>query len=112
IVKEQIWDLKIVDNQLFVATSEGIYKTSNGSDFLRVSNQSANVLIYHPRRNDFIVAGAHGVYVYDKSFREKWAYNNNFPTFIGGEIDPENDSIIWLGSSKTEAVQLMETKVG
>ncbi len=106
--KEQIWDFDIIQNELFVSTSEAVYRSLNGVDFTKVIRRSANVLIYHPRRNDFLIAGAQGIFVYDQSFREKWAYDFNFPSFMGGEIDPENDRIIWLGCTKMNAVQLTE----
>lgn len=110
--KSKIWDLKIIQEQLFVATSEGVFKSSDGVKFTQVSHRSANIILYHPRKNEYFIAGAHGIFVYDQFFREVWSFDNNFPTFLGGEIDPSDDKVIWFGSSKSGAVQLIESENG
>ena len=110
--KSKIWNLKVIQDDLFVASSDGIYRSVDGVRFIQVTRRPANILLYHPRKNQFIVAGAHGIYVYDQFFREVWSYDNNFPTFLGGEIDPADDRVIWFGNSKSGAVQLIESEDG
>lgn len=108
IVKDQVWDFEIVDNSLFIATANGIFKTNNGQSFTQISREQTNIIIYRENRQDFIVGGPRGIFSYDNRFNEKWSYPYNFSTFFGGEIDPKNDSIIWLGTTKSGVYRLVE----
>jgi len=110
--KSKTWSLTIIESQLYVGTSEGVYRSSDGVQFTQVTRRPANILLYHPRKNQYLVAGAQGIFVYDQFFREVWSYDSNFPTFLGGEIDPFDDRVIWFGNSKSGAVQLIESENG
>lgn len=111
-IKEQVWDFCIADDILYVATANGLFRSSNGIAFSQITSKVANAIVYRQNRGDFIVGGAQGIFVYDKNFTEKWAYPNNFSTFLGGKVDPENDSVIWLGTTASNMIQLVENEVG
>jgi len=108
VVKDQIWDFEIVENTLFVATANGIYKTNDGKNFIQVNREQTNTIVYRENRKDFIIGGPRGIFVYDNRFNDKWSYTYNFSTFFNGEIDPTNDSIIWLGTTKSGVLRLVE----
>lgn len=108
----QVWDLVEIDNNLIVLTADGILKSANGVDFERVNYEKLNTLVYRKSKDDIFAGGPSGIFQYDKSFNEKWAYRDNFSTFLDAEIDPENDEIIWLGTISTGAIRLKENEAG
>lgn len=108
VVRDQVWDFEIVENMLFVATGSGVFKTENGKDFTQVNQEQTNTIVYRENRNDFITAGPRGIFVHDDKFNEKWSYAYNFSTFFSGEVDPQNDSTIWLGTTKSGVFRLVE----
>lgn len=112
IIKDQVWTFSIVENNLYIGASNGLFKTSDGINFTRINEYNVNTIIYRPTRQDFIIAGAQGIFVLDQNFNEKWSNISNYSNFIGGTVDPENDSIIWLGTTASYMQQLIEKKDG
>lgn len=112
IIKDQVWTFTIVENNLYIGASNGLFKTSDGINFTRINEYNVNTIIYRPTRQDFIIAGAQGIFVLDQNFNEKWSNISNYSTFLGGAVDPENDSIIWLGTTASYMQQLIEKKDG
>jgi serine phosphatase RsbU (regulator of sigma subunit)/ligand-binding sensor domain-containing protein len=106
LVKNSVWDFCIVDNELYVATATGIYKTSGDDKFTQLNGRNANVIFFLPAENWFVLAGLEGIYVYTKSFGLVWNSVDVSDRFLGAELDPTDPNTLWLGSSKTGVYRL------
>ena len=106
VVNGQVWDIKIYNNTLYIASGKGVFSSTDGENFKMLSRINANTLIHNKERQEFILAGEFGIWVFDNEFKEKWSYINDFSTFLGGEIDPMNANVIWLGTLKYGIVKL------
>lgn len=111
-VRDQVWDFSIVDGVLYIATTNGIFKTSTGENFTQLNRLNTAQILYHESKRVFIVAGVNGIFIYDKNFNEKWSYIENFTTFLGAEIDPDDEHTIWLGTTQSGAIRLVDTVGG
>jgi len=105
LVKDQVWDFEVVGNQLFIATSKGIYR-GDGAGYSKVSDNRSNVIKYLADRKLFISAGPTGIYVYSRSFGTIWKKENNYSTFLGVEVDPNYKQTVWLGTSNSGVFRL------
>jgi serine phosphatase RsbU (regulator of sigma subunit) len=106
LINAQVWDLYKTENTLYIASSKGVYATEDGIAFEMVTRINANCILYDKAHQAFVVAGAYGIWIFDKEFNERWSYINNFSTFLGIEQDPNNDKLIWLGSLKDGMIKL------
>ena len=108
VVRAQVWDFEIVDNTLIVATANGIFKSTDGTSFSQINYQNATTIRYHSGKKEFIVGGARGIYIYDSSFNERWSHQEKYSTFLGAEIDPNDPNTVWLGTSASGAIRLVD----
>lgn len=99
-LKEQIWDIEVVDEKMFVATGIGFFETSDGENFTLKYAGNFNQ-IYHDALNNFmIVAGKDQTRILD-GFSNWSTYS--ITNFMGGNktnivFDQKNDCY-WVGSS-------------
>lgn len=107
VIKEQVWDFCEVNGTLYIGAGSGIYKTTDGISFDQVNYQNTNIILYRNWDKVFITGGAHGIVIYDSNFNELWAYRDNFPTFLGGAINPSNENEIWLGTTKAGVYRIV-----
>lgn len=112
LVSDQVWDFEIIAGQLYIGTAKGVFRTNDGYSFTQLTEETANVVLYRNQKNDFVVGGPTGIYIYNQYFREKWSYPTNFTTFLGGIVDPENEQVIWLGTSGSGMLRLTEQEGG
>lgn len=107
VVKGQVWDFEVVDDVLYVASSKGIYRSSDGVNFSHpIEVEGMNTIRFAPELKHFVVGGKNGVFVYDQNMNEVWKHNNNYSTFLGTEVDPADGNIIWLGTSRDGVLRL------
>lgn len=109
-IRNQVWDFTIVDNILYIATSEGIYRYAgiafvpslgyvvNNNDYVKISNRNSNVIYFSEKHNKFITAGSEGIFVFDKSFNPIWNSENLSARFLSAEMDPNHPDDLWIGS--------------
>ncbi|MBL7897963.1 MAG: hypothetical protein JNJ99_05475, partial [Crocinitomicaceae bacterium] len=120
-IRNQVWDFCIVDDVLYIATSEGIYKystaeyqsilnptsilTTGGPPFNnsfggynKVNSNNANVIYFSNEHNMFVTAGSGGIFVYDRSFNQLWMSENLSARFLSAELDPVYKNDLWIGS--------------
>lgn len=105
LVKDQVWDFEVVGNQLYIASSKGIFAT-DGNAFRKVSDNRSNIIKYLADRKLFVSAGPTGIYVYSRSFGVIWEKQSNYSTFLGAEIDPNYEHTVWLGTSNSGVFRL------
>ena len=108
-VKGQVWDFKVVDDVLYVATWGGVYRSSDGQKFTKLTDRNANVITYMPDQKHFVVGGSEGIFIYGHDFFEAWAYPNNFSTFLGAELDPNYENTLWMGTSNSGIMRMQWT---
>lgn len=101
VINAQVWGFEIIDNELLIATSQGIYSTTNGNDFTlkTTSQESANQILYIESKDLIVSGGSFGIRVFDRSFKEVFAYAENFSSVIGICEDPNNLGTVWLGTT-------------
>ncbi|MBI3134987.1 MAG: SpoIIE family protein phosphatase [Bacteroidetes bacterium] len=114
VIRNQVWDFCVVDDELYIATSGGVYKTRgyhpalinaenitlNYADynFQKLNDHNANVVYFSKEYNVFVIAGADGIFAYDRAFKELWASENISARFLSAEMDPEHKNDLWIGS--------------
>jgi len=108
IVQDNVWDLCIVGNDLFIGSGNGMFKITSGSQVSRITYTNTNTICFRPEKKEFIVGGAKGIFIYDQNFNEQWSFQSNFSTFLGAEIDPLDQNIIWLGTSKSGTFRITD----
>lgn len=114
-IRNQVWDFCIVENSLYIATSEGVYKTTTAGFFpvtamsvshiqynyelyTKISNYNSNVIFFSKAHNQFVTAGSEGIFVFDKSFNKLWQSENISARFLSAELDAEHPDDLWVGS--------------
>ncbi|MBK9192146.1 MAG: SpoIIE family protein phosphatase [Crocinitomicaceae bacterium] len=105
-IRNQVWDFCIVDDVLYIATSEGIYKLNSfveneqglSGNYLKINNTNANVIFFSNPHNLFVTAGSGGIFVYDRSFNQIWTSENLSARFLSAELDPVYKNDLWIGS--------------
>ena len=99
IIKNQVWNFCIVGDQLYVATTEGIYVTNGSGSYSKINGKNSNIIYYIESVGYFVSAGADGIIVYNRSFSEIWKSENVSARFLSAELDPTYPNTLWLGSS-------------
>lgn len=114
-IRNQVWDFCIVDDELYIATSGGVFKSTgsnydlsqlkssanflfNYTGYTKLNDRNANVVYFSKDDGVFVTAGAEGIFVYDRSFRELWASENISARFLSAEMDPVHKNDLWIGS--------------
>jgi serine phosphatase RsbU (regulator of sigma subunit) len=106
-VKEQVWDFEVVDDVLYIGTSAGVFKSTDGEHLEMLTIEPANIVKYDEAHQQFIVAGKYGIYVYDKDFFMLWSDNErSYSTFLSGEFDPNYKNTLWLGTTSSGVFRL------
>lgn len=110
VIRNQVWDFCVVENSLYIATSDGVFKTTGASEasgnlvdyrlgtYSKVNDRNANVIFYSEPHNKFIAAGSGGIFVYDHSFNMLWSAQDVSARFLGAVPDPRDVNAIWIGS--------------
>ena len=106
IIKNQVWDFCIVDEQLYIASTQGIYETSGDGSYRQVNGRNSNVIFYLDKENRFVSAGADGIIVYSRGFSEIWSSENVSGRFLSAELDRQSPNTLWLGSLGTGVFRL------
>lgn len=100
-IRNQVWDFCIVDNALYVATTEGVYKIIEQGgivSYTKIFEANSNVVAFSSAYNVFIVAGGNGIFVCDRAFNIIWKSDNVSARFLSAEQDPIYPEKIWIGS--------------
>jgi serine phosphatase RsbU (regulator of sigma subunit)/ligand-binding sensor domain-containing protein len=106
-LNDQVWDFEIVDDVLYVATSAGVFRTTDGQQLEMMTIEPANVIKHDAVHDQFIVGGKYGIYVYNKEFFPEWSDNErSYSTFLAGEWDPNYENTLWLGTTSSGVFRL------
>lgn len=118
-INSQVWDLKIIDSKLIVATTEGIWKYDGNlrnmlstrvdnfpSAYTKVSGTNTNKIFHSKSKNVIITAGRNGVKIFNNSFSEIWSYDISLSTILNIIEDPKNSNIIWIGTASSGGLRL------
>lgn len=107
-INSQIWGFETIEEKLLVATSQGIYETSSGDNFILKTNtqESANKLLYLKDKELIISAGSFGIQVYSKTMKEEYSYDGSFTSVLGIEEDPNNPNVVWVGTAANGVYRL------
>lgn len=117
-IRNQVWDFCIVGDELYIASSGGIYKTRGNPDLMnlqmitsssssyfdnvpkyeQLNAHNANVIYYSEKYQVFVSAGADGIYAYDRGFKQIWASEGISARFLSAEMDTKHDGDLWIGS--------------
>ncbi len=108
VLKGQVWDFEIVDDILYVASANGVLATKDGLNYQQTTDVNSTTLIFHPIKDYFIVGGADGIFIFNKDFDVIWSHNQSFSTFLGGELDPNDVNTIWLGTTASGALRIID----
>lgn len=105
-IDDQVWDFLILDQQLIVASAKGIFKMKDGQNFQLLNSNGANTICYDEKNKRIYTGGPKGIFVYDQAFRIIWEYPNNFSTFLGAAVDPNDANTVWLGTTRSGVIRL------
>ncbi|MCB9222694.1 MAG: SpoIIE family protein phosphatase [Crocinitomicaceae bacterium] len=109
-VKEQVWDFEIANDILYIATSAGVFRTTDGEHLEMLTIDPANVIKYDKAHNQFVVGGEYGIYVYGSDFIPEWSDNErSYSTFLSAEFDPNYANTLWMGTSNSGVFRLQLT---
>ena len=108
LINSQVWGFEKVEDNLLVATSQGIYQSSNGEDFVlkTTSQESANKLLYLDSKELIISGGSFGIKVYSKNMVEKYSFDASFSSVLGIQEDPNKKGVVWIGTVANGAYRL------
>lgn len=99
-LKEQIWDVQVIGEKMFVATSIGFFETADGSKFDLKYAGNFNQIYYDALNNFMIVAGKDQTRVLD-GFSNWSTYS--LTNFTGGNktgiVFDQKNNCYWVGSS-------------
>ncbi len=107
-INAQVWGFELVKDNLLVATSRGIYQTSDGVHFsLRTTAQeSANKILYLPNKELIVSGGSFGLKVYGLDMSEKYTYDASFSSVLGIVEDPNSPAVVWIGTAANGVYRL------
>ena len=97
----QVWGFEQVADELFVASSQGIYSSTTGDNFKQRTSflESSNKLIYVPEKHYFVSGGPFGISVYDSNFEQVYFYDEQISSVLGIDQDPNNKNLVWVGTA-------------
>ena len=130
-INNQVWDLKIINGSLYVATTEGIWRSlgtqlplgiwpwgreepkiltpvfKTPHSFSKISTINTNKIYFDPHNKNIITAGRNGIAIWDENFiNQKWQKKEILSTILDIVEDPEYENIIWIGTSNSGAIRL------
>jgi len=106
LIKNQVWDFCIVGDELFIATTAGIYSTNGNGTFSLKNNRNSNMVFFIEKENRFVSAGSDGIIVYNRAFDQIWISENISDRFLAAELDPIDPNTLWIGSMQTGVYRL------
>ncbi|MBD3638319.1 MAG: SpoIIE family protein phosphatase [Crocinitomicaceae bacterium] len=100
LLKDPVWDFCVVDDRLYIASSRGVFSTTDGNSLVAETSigNDANAINYFPELNVFVVGGPKGIFIYTKNFQEIYHKEDNLSLTLAIEKDPEYENRVWLGT--------------
>lgn len=109
LLNNQVWDFEVVGNVLYVATSAGIYKTTNGKDYQVLTSENTNLIYYHKKKDWLIHAGSNGIHIRDGNFRSIHNHEEQLTNILEIIVDPYNPNIVWVGTTGSGAIRILKS---
>ncbi|MBK8924806.1 MAG: SpoIIE family protein phosphatase [Crocinitomicaceae bacterium] len=99
VVHDQVWDFCVVGNEMYIASSQGIFVTDGNGNYRRLTETNANVIFYHDASKHFVSAGSGGISIYNQQFSPVWFTTDiAAQRFLSAEADPNDSTAVWIGS--------------
>lgn len=109
-LRTQVWDFCEVNGVLYIASSDGIYKTDGSGNYLFLNSHNANVITQVVGTNYFLVGGHDGISAYDANFNEIWKYEDmmisSYSGFLSVIKDPQFENTYWFGTLNNGAFRV------
>ena len=102
-IRDQVWDFEIVNEVLYIATTDGVFRKDGIGKIVRINYINTNKMYWH--NNKIIAGGANGVYVYSEKFNLDWKDEIPLNTVIGIEKDPLRNEY-WIGTAGSGAIKV------
>ncbi|MCB9195690.1 MAG: SpoIIE family protein phosphatase [Flavobacteriales bacterium] len=107
-IKQQVWDLEVVGESLFLATSTGFFESKDGYTFNLKHGGNYNKILFDPLNNFVILAGEHDTRVLDGF--SNWA-TYSIINFSGGNktniVFDKKNQCYWIGSRNGGILKLV-----
>lgn len=105
-INDQVWDLDIVNNQLYIASTSGMYLKKTNAQIEKINSINTTGIYYDEENKSIISAGNSGVYIWDLMGNLKWSEEMPLGNVIGIEKDKLKKEI-WIGTLGTGAIRLV-----
>lgn len=111
-IKNSIWDLSVIGDQLMVASDEGFFLVKD-NEVLQVSSLVTNALHYDSLENIVITAGPSGIQVFNSNnwqpvFQQPAGLKTVFGIEKSERLTDGNVHTYWLGTGGTGAFRLIK----
>ncbi|WP_258541955.1 SpoIIE family protein phosphatase [Parvicella tangerina] len=99
-LKQQVWDIQVVEDKLFIATSGGLFETMDGENYTIKYGGNFNQIYYDELNKFLIVAGEDQTMILD-GFANWGVFS--YTAFSGGNktnvVYDQKNNCYWVGSS-------------
>lgn len=103
----QVWSFEEQNNQLYIGTSEGVFKRIKEGQYEQLNDLNTNAIYYDQQKQLFITSGNSGVQLWDKNFKPLWKEEIGLNTSTGIVKSPRTGNY-WIGTSGSGALRLLE----
>jgi ligand-binding sensor domain-containing protein/DNA-binding CsgD family transcriptional regulator len=102
----QVWDLKVMDGQLFCGHNAGTFIIDNNNSILKISDITGGwYLIRHPTRNDLLYQATYtGIILFKKNQQNQWRFHKNL-NGLGAPIRKiifDEKDILWAMTAQNQ----------